>query len=65
MNNTMLTNSFNNDNSNIINIKKQHCQVLATTTDTILKFEAKIKKAIAVNHTFFVVVTIIIIKSFA
>ena len=36
MNDTTITNSFNNDNSNISRIKTQHRQIIATITNGIL-----------------------------
>ena len=37
MNNTTTENSFNDDNSNINNIKTQQCQIMTTLTNVILK----------------------------
>ena len=48
MNNTSLMNILNSDNSNIVFINTQYCQMI--------KFESMIKKPIVANHTFFAVV---------
>ena len=57
MNNTTVINTFNCDNSNITYIKTQHCQIMATITYRILKFELMIKKPIVTNYTFFTAIT--------
>ena len=53
MNNTIVINIFDNDNSNIAYIKTQHHQIMANITHRILKFETMIKKPIVTNHIFF------------
>ena len=47
--NTTTINIFNSD-SNIANIKTQHCQTMATNADEILKFDPMIKKPIVTNY---------------
>ena len=61
----MIINILNSDNSNITNIKTQHCQIMTTIANIILKFEPMTKKPIVENHTFFTVITLITINSFA
>ena len=51
MNNAMVTNIFNIDNSNIA----QHRQIMRTMTYITLKFEPMIKKPITRSYTFFTV----------
>ena len=46
MNNTMVINNLNSDNSNITNIKTQHPQIMAAITNIISKFKHMIKKPI-------------------
>ena len=46
MNNTMVINNLNSDNSNITNIKTQHRQIMAAITNIISKFKHMIKKPI-------------------
>ena len=53
MNNTVIINTFDSDNSNIAYIKTQHRQTMATIAYRILKFEPMIKKSIVANQTFF------------
>ena len=43
MNNSRIANNFKNENSNIIYIKTQHRQIMATIAYRILKFEPMIK----------------------
>ena len=43
MNNSRIANNFKNENSNIIHIKTQHRQIMATIAYRILKFEPMIK----------------------
>ena len=65
MNNTTVINTFNSDNSNIAYIKTQHCQIMATVTYMILKFEPMIEKSILTNYTFFTVISFSNINFFA
>ena len=55
--NTMVTNTINSDNSNIAYIKIQHHQIMATIAYRSLKFEKMIKKQIGTNYTFFTAIT--------
>ena len=43
MNNTMIINSFNSDNSNIAIIETQNCQIMTIITYRILKLDPMIK----------------------
>ena len=52
INNTTIINHFNSDNSYIIKIKTEHCQIMTTITNIILKFKPMTKKPIVANHTF-------------
>ena len=45
MKNTKIINTFNSGNSNITNIKMQHCQIMTTNTNKVLKFDPIIKKS--------------------
>ena len=49
MNNTTLINT-NSHSNNIVYIKTEHCQIMATTIYRILKSEPMIKKAIVSNQ---------------
>ena len=69
MNNTMIINIFNNDNSSIPYIKTSHSQIMATIAYIALKyialkFESMIKNPKLTNHTFFAVVIFSKIISF-
>ena len=57
INNTKIVNTFNNDNSNIANIKTQRQQIMTTITEKFLKFKLMIKIPIVANYTFFTVIT--------
>ena len=43
MNNKTIINTFNSDKSNTVNIKAQHCQIMTTTANGILKFKPMTK----------------------
>ena len=48
------SNTFNSDNSNIANIKKQPCQIIKLhITHKILKIKPMVKTAIVANYTYF------------
>ena len=64
MNNTTIIDPFNSDNSNIANIKTQHCQIKKTITNGILKFKPTIKQPIVADNIFFTVITFNRINSF-
>ena len=64
MNITAIINSFNSDNSNIANVKKQHRQIMTVITDRIFRFEPMIENLIVSNYTFFTVNAFIRINSF-
>ena len=53
MKNTTIINIFNIDNGNIANIKTQHCQIMTTITNRILKSEHMIKIPIVAYYSFF------------
>ena len=60
INNTMIINTFNSDNSNII-------KTMTTSSNhdnKILKFKPMIKKSIVVHYTFFTAITSSNINSF-
>ena len=56
MNNTVIVNTFNSNNSNIPKIKTQYQLIMTTITNRFWKFEPIIKIPEATNHTFFVVI---------
>ena len=58
MNNITIINTFNSANSNVTNIKTQHCSIMGTITKGILKFEPMIKIPIVANYAFFTVNTL-------
>ena len=64
MNNTIIINIFNSDNSNISKIKTQHHQIMTTITDRILKFKPMIKTSVVANYTSFTAITFSNISSF-
>ena len=64
MNDIKLTNTFNSDDSNISDIKTQHCQVMATITYRISKLEPMTEKPTIANYTFFTAATFSNINSF-
>ena len=64
MNNTAIITTFNSDNINIVNIKKQHCRIIRIIRIRILKFKSMIKKTIVADNTFFTVITFSRINSF-
>ena len=43
MTNTTIINTFNSDNSNIAYINTEHCQIMTTIADRMLKFKPMIK----------------------
>ena len=57
MNNTTIINTFNSDNNIMAKIKTQHCQLMTTIANRILKFKPMIKIVIVTNYTFFTVFT--------
>ena len=57
MNNAMIINIFNSDDSNNAYIKTQHCQIMTTSAYITLKLESMIKKEIVRNREFFAIVT--------
>ena len=65
MNNAMVINTFNSANKITAFINTQNRQVMETITYRILKFEPMIKKSIVANYTFFTVMTLSNINSFA
>ena len=58
MNNTMIINVFNSDNSNIAYNKRKNYQIMTAIAYRILKFESMIKKAIMENYAFFTFITL-------
>ena len=63
-NNTTMINPFNNNNRKIANNKTQHCQIMTTITNRILKLKSMIRKSIVADNTFFTVITFSRINSF-
>ena len=61
----MVINTFNSANKITAFINTQNRQVMETITYRILKFEPMIKKSIVANYTFFTVMTLSNINSFA
>ena len=57
MNNTAIIKIHNSDASNIACINTEHCQIMRTIADRIMKFESIIKKTIFSSHAFFAFVT--------
>ena len=55
-NNTTISNTFNSDNSNITNIKTQHCQIMTTIKNEILTYNVMIKIPKVTNHTVFTII---------
>ena len=58
MDNKTIINTFNSDNRNIANIKKQYHQIMTTITERIVKFNSMIKRPVITNHTNFTVITL-------
>lgn len=65
MNNAAIINSFNSDDNNVANINTEHKYIMTNITHRILKFESVMKRSVATNHTYFVVVIISKINLFA
>ena len=61
----MIINIFYSNDSNMVYIKIQNCQIMTTIAYRILKFEPMIKKPIVTNLVFFAVVTFSGTSSFA
>ena len=57
MNNTTIINTFKIDISNIAKSKTQPCQIMATITNRILKFEPIIKILIVTNYALFTIIS--------
>ena len=55
MNNTIIINTFNSDNSSMTNIKAKHQHITATITNRFLELKPVIKKLAVTNFTFFMV----------
>ena len=64
MNNTIIINTFNSDNSNIANVKTEHHQIITTITNMILKSKPMIKEPIMAGNKLFAVITFSRINSF-
>ena len=59
MDNTTIINTFDSEKNNIANIKTQHCQIMATITNEILRFELVIKIIILVNYIFYLLLFLV------
>ena len=56
MNDTTIINTFNSDNNNIANIKRQHHQIMRSIANRNLKFKTMIRNPIVGDNTFFTVI---------
>ena len=61
--NTTIINTFNSDNNNITNIKRQHHQIMTSITNRNLKFKTMIRNPVVADNTFFTIITFSNIKS--
>ena len=61
--NTTIINTFNSDNNNITNIKRQHHQIMTSITNRNLKFKTMIRNPVVADNTLFTIITFSNIKS--
>ena len=63
MNNTIIINTFNSDNDNIVKIKAQYCQIMKNITNGILKLETIMKILIVANYTYLLLLLLALLIS--